>query len=74
MSLLNLTKKVADSFGLQHTIHLGVLRHYIKTTTEDKLVEEISKIKTDRYLRILWEAGLSTRLQQVVLGQLKKIS
>lgn len=74
MPLLNLAKKVADSFGLKHTIHLGVLRHYIKTTLEDELVKEIKEIKTDRYLRILWEAGLSSRLQQTVLKQLEKIS
>uniref|UniRef100_A0A6M3M2F9 Uncharacterized protein n=1 Tax=viral metagenome TaxID=1070528 RepID=A0A6M3M2F9_9ZZZZ len=74
MPLLNLTKKVADSFGLGHQINLGVLRYYIKTTSEDKLVEEVKDIKVDKYLRILWEAGLSTELQKVVLKQLEKIS
>ncbi len=74
MPLLNLTKKVADSFGLAHKIELDVLRHYIKTTDEDTLEEEIKKIETAAYLRILWEAGLSARLQEVVLEQLEKIS
>jgi len=74
MPLLNLAKKVADSFGLAHQINLGVLRHYIKTTSEDKLVEEIKEIKKDSYLRILWEAGLSARLQRAVIRQLEWIS
>lgn len=74
MPLLNLTKKVADSFGLAHKTRLDVLRHYIKTTSEDTLVEEIKTIGTAGYLRILWEAGLSARLQAVVLEQLRKIS
>lgn len=74
MPLLNLTKKVADSFGLAHKIELDVLRHYIKTTTEKTLIWEIGHIQNAAYLRILWEAGLSARLQDVVLEQLKKIS
>lgn len=74
MPLLNLTKKVADSFGLAHKIELDVLRHYIKTTPHSKLVEEIKKIKTAAYLRVLWEAGLTAPLQVVVLHQLEKIS
>lgn len=74
MPLLNLTKKVADSFGLAHKIELDVLRHYIKTTWEGTLVNEIREIKDAGYLRILWEAGLSASLQGVVLHQLDKIS
>ncbi|MBU2249574.1 MAG: hypothetical protein KKD77_22700 [Gammaproteobacteria bacterium] len=73
MPLLNLTKKVADSFGLAHKINLEVLRHYIKTTSEEKLIEEIKEIKDASYFRFLWEAGLSAGLQQVVLQQLKII-
>jgi len=74
MPLLNLTKKVADSFGLAHKIELDVLRHYIKTTSEETLVYEILVLPNAQYLRILWEAGLSARLQAVVLQQLEKIS
>jgi len=73
MPLQNLTKKVADSFGLAHKINLDVLRHYIKTTSEDILIEEIKAIDNAGYLRILWEAGLSARLQAEVLLQLNRI-
>lgn len=73
MPLLDLTKKVADSFGLGHKINLDVLRHYIKTTSENTLAAEISEIDNPGYLRILWEAGLSARLQQEVLQRLEKI-
>jgi len=72
--LLNLTKRVADSFGLAHKIELDVLRHYIKTTDEVELAGEIWEIDNARYLRVLWEAGLSARLQVEVLEQLEKIS
>ena len=74
MPLLNLTKKVADSFGLAHKIELDVLRYYIYTTSHSKLVKEVKKIEDAKYLRILWEVGLSAPLQSVVLHQLDKIS
>jgi len=74
MPLLNLTKKVADSFGLAHKIELDVLRHYIKTTSEYTLAEEIAEFTNASYLRILWEAGLSALLQRVVLQRLEEIS
>lgn len=74
MPLLNLTKKVHDTFGLAHATNLATLRHYLKTTNEDKLVREILEFKDVALLRNLWEAGLSSRLQEVVLDKLKRLS
>lgn len=73
MQLARLAKRVRESFGLQHSANLGLLRHYIKTTDEDTLVSEIFGIKDSDLLRTLWEAGLSARLQGEVLEQLKKL-
>ncbi|MBA7567275.1 hypothetical protein ES708_08984 [subsurface metagenome] len=74
MRLEKLSRKVADSFGLAHQTNLGVLRHYIKTTSNVQLITEIGKIKEAVLLRILWEAGLNSELQDAVLERLKKVS
>lgn len=74
MKLENLSRKVADSFGLAHQTNLGVLRHYIKTTPNIELTQQIAKIKEAVLLRILWEAGLNSELQDAVLERLKKVS
>ncbi|GAJ24845.1 unnamed protein product [marine sediment metagenome] len=74
MKLEKLSRKVADSFGLGHQMELGVLRHYIRTTSNIRLTTEIGNIKDAALLRILWEAGLSSELQDVVLERLKKVS
>ena len=71
MPLENLAKKTREARGMAHNVNLGVLRHYIKTTSEERLVEEIGKFKDTSLLRTLWEAGLSSRLQEVVLKRLK---
>ena len=73
MKLQKLAKKVVDTYGLLHQTHLGVLRHYIKTTSEEALAKEISKITSHKELRTLWEAGLNTYLQDEVLKRLKAI-
>lgn len=73
MRLERLAKSVAEATGLQHQLMLGPLRNYIKTQPEDELVKQVKDIKESRLLRILWEAGLSSGLQQAVLEQLKKI-
>jgi hypothetical protein len=72
MSLESLSRKVHDTFGLQHQTNLGVLRHYINTTSNEQLTKEINNIKEASLLRNLWEAGLNAMLQEVVLVRLKK--
>ena len=74
MKLEKLARKVRDSFGLAHQTNLGVLRHYVKTTSNTQLTMEIAKIESASTLRTLWEAGLNAELQDVVLERLKKIS
>jgi len=74
MRLAHLAKRVRDSRGLQHSSNLRLLRSYIIATDEETLVDEVKEIKDSDLLRTLWEAGLSARLQEVVLKQLEKIS
>lgn len=52
---------------------LRELRNYIRKTPEEKLIGEIKDIIEARLLRALWEAGLSSALQDAVLEQLGKI-
>lgn len=74
MSLKSVARRVTESFGLLHQTNLRALRLYIKDHTEEELIKEIAEIEDGRQLRILWEAGLSARLQDAVLEQLNKIS
>lgn len=73
MRLVSLAQGVSEARGLLHQVKLRALRLYIKETDEAKLEDEISRIKNARLLRVLWEAGLSSRLQAAVLRQLEVI-
>lgn len=74
MRLERLAKSVSESYGLLHQSNLRVLRDYIKTTLEDELVKQVEELKEAVLLRTLWEAGLSSGLQDAVLKRLEKIS
>lgn len=74
MMLERLTLSVSESYGLLHQLNLRALRNYLKTTYEEELVEQVAEIKDTALLRALWEAGLSSRLQDAVLQQLGKTS
>lgn len=74
MRLYRLAKSVSESFGLLHQSNLRVLRNYIKVTPEEELVKEMVEIKEVALLRTLWEAGLSSGLQDVVLEKLEELS
>jgi len=74
MQLKRLAQRVSDATGLEHSRNLTVLRHYIKSTSETSLLEQVEEIDSVRLLRILWEAGLSTDMQKAVLSQIEEIS
>lgn len=74
MSLRRTAIRVTETYGLLHQVTLRALRLYIKTHTEEELLKEIRDIRESPLLRTLWEAGLSQRLQDEVLEQLKKIT
>jgi len=74
MQLKRLAQRTADATGLAHTRNLLVLRHYIKSTPETSLLEQVEKIDEVRLLRILWEAGLSANMQEAVLYQIEEVS
>jgi len=73
MTLQKLVARVVETYGLLHQTNLRALRYYINTTPEDDVAEEIREITSGKELRTLWEAGLNTRLQEVVLEQLKEV-
>lgn len=74
MPLKTLAKRVVETFGLKHQANLAVLRNYIRSVSEEKLIKEVEDFDNAATLRVLWEAGLSARLQEVVLRRLEKIS
>lgn len=73
MRLERLAKSVSETYGLLHQMRLSFLRDYIKTTPEEELIKQITEIKEVALLRTLWEAGLTSGLQQAVLERLDKI-
>ncbi len=74
MSLRSLAIRVVETGGLIHQANLRALRSYLKTTSEEKLIREVKEIESGKLLRALWEAGLSSALQEAVLEQTKRIS
>jgi len=59
--------------GLQHQIALRDLRNYIKTTPTKELISHIQRMTDLNALRTLWEAGLTTDLQQAVLRRYEEL-
>jgi len=74
MTLERMTQTVSESYGLLHQMTLRALRDYIKTHSREELAKEVAEIKEAVLLRILWEAGLSSELQDAVLKRLEEIS
>lgn len=73
MTLKRYAQRVTETYGLVHQSNLRALRYYIKEHTEVELVEEIAGLKDAVLLRALWEAGLSSVLQDAVLDRLNKL-
>ena len=60
-------RRVSETKGLERQANLANLRNYIKTTSDDWLIDAIDNIGRQDFLRILWEAGLNIDLQTAVL-------
>ena len=73
MKLKQLAKRVTESPGLLHQLSLRALRRYIKEAPIEQLVSEVEEIDDAASLRALWEAGLSSEMQDVVLKRLEKM-
>lgn len=67
-------RRVADTRGLEHQLNLATLRNYLKTTPIDQLIDHIRDIGDTRYLRTLWEAGLTSELQGAVLRRYEELT
>jgi len=66
-------QKAAETKGTWHKVAIQILRDYMNITPENELIIAIGQIKKQEYIRLLWEAGLTTRLQQVAINQSKRI-
>lgn len=73
MNLRQLAIRVLESGGLVRQVHLRTLRSYLKKEPEDELIKGVSNCETTAQLRVLWEAGLSDRMQQAVTERLQII-
>lgn len=74
MSLRQLAIRVLETQGLVRQSNLRVLRLRLKREPEEKLLVEVKECETPRQLRVLWEAGLSSRLQRVVTEMIEEMA
>jgi len=67
-------KACATALGGYRVAAIRNLRMYMNLTSEDELVMAIMQITDPTLLRYLWAAGLTSRLQQVVIAQQEKLA
>ena len=73
MALRVYTEKVRDSVGLAHQIALRSLRWYLKNTKLQSFKEQVGTITDITLLKTLWEAGLNSEQQKIVLARYEEL-
>ena len=73
MALRVYADKVRDSVGLAHQIALRSLRWYLKTTKLQSFKEQVNTITDINLLKTLWEAGLNSEQQKIVLARYEEL-
>jgi len=73
MALRVYAEKVRDSVGLAHQIALRSLRWYLKTTKLQSFKEQVGTITDINLLKTLWEAGLNSEQQKIVLARYEEL-
>ena len=68
------TNRVRETRGLEHQLTLNNLRRYIRTTPKSELLSAIDMMSKPEHLKTLWEAGLTSDLQQAVLRRVEEIT
>jgi hypothetical protein len=75
MSALETYLKAAkESKGWMHVGAIRNARQYIKLTPRDDIRTAIRRITDPDLLRLLWEVGLNSDLQYIVIKQQEKIA
>jgi len=67
-------KHAAEVKGFWHKGRIRDLREYIAQSRREEIIAAIKTIKDQNLLRILWEVGLDTQLQQVVQYQSERLA
>jgi len=67
-------KHAAEVKGTWHKGEIRNIRIYIYATPKEEIIAAIKTIRDQALLRLLWEVGLDTELQQVVTYQSKRIA
>ena len=73
MALRVYAEKVRDSVGLAHQIALRSLRWYLKNTKLQSFKEQVGTITDINLLKTLWEAGLNSEQQKIVLARYEEL-
>jgi len=66
-------KHAAEAKGIWHKGEIINIRMYINNTPRNEIIAAIKTIRDQTLLRLLWEVGLDTELQEVVTYQSKRI-
>jgi hypothetical protein len=66
--------RVMRSQGLARQTALALLRWYLKTAAPDTLKGDVQAIQDVEKLKILWEAGLSSEQQTIVLKRYDELT
>lgn len=75
MSMLEYyTHQVATTKGLTHQAYLRTLRSYLNYTPLKDLLFAITRINKIEQLKALWEAGLTSPLQEAVLRRHEELT
>jgi len=67
-------KHAAEAKGTWHKSEIRNIRMYINNTPRNEIIAAIKLIRDQSLLRLLWEVGLDTELQEVVTYQSKRIA
>lgn len=66
-------RRVAKSRGWEHSACLRTLRDYLRHTPPADFASAVEYIVEDALLKALWEAGLNSDMQNVVLRRLEEL-
>ena len=66
-------KTAAETKGTWHKQAIQSVRSYIKISREEDVIAAIKLIRNQQLIRLLWEVGLSSTLQQDAIYQSKRI-
>lgn len=67
-------KRAAETKGTWHKQTIAIIRTYITMSKEEDIINAITQITSQEYIRLLWEVGLNTKLQQIAIKRSQRLA